>query len=293
MVSVPSADVTYIQQAATGTGLPYAVVAAQVDDESGFQAGAVSSAGAEGPYQFLPSTFTGLGFPAGQEFSWPVETQAYIAYMKQLLKWAGGDVRKALAAYNAGPGNWQAGLGYADSILRAAGQSPGITASGGGGGAAAAQTTSFLGDVSLNPIGIIEGAWKTITSVVAKPLDIATSVTSLAKDFNALVAMINAVLKDIEWLFVPSNWVRIFCFLFGVGALIPGVWALVKTGSGQQGDITLAIGILMITIGGILLFLAFHNLPTDVQDLGGLLGYISKGVQTGQAPTDAVKTGAA
>src|SRR5260370_5028136 len=91
-------------------------------------------------------------------------------------------------------------------------------------------------------------------------------------------------MKDIEWLFVPSHWVRVFAFLFGVGARIPGVYALVKTGSGQQGDITLAIGILMVTAGGMLLFIAFHNLPTDVKDLGGLLGYVSQGIRTGSAP---------
>jgi soluble lytic murein transglycosylase-like protein len=37
--------------------------------------------------------------------------------MKQLLQWSGGNVQQALAAYNAGQGNWQAGLGYANTIL--------------------------------------------------------------------------------------------------------------------------------------------------------------------------------
>jgi len=109
-------------------------------------------------------------------------------------------------------------------------------------------------------------------------------VTRLATDFNSLVGLLNTFMKDIEWLFVPSHWVRVFAFLFGVGALIPGVWALVKTGSGQQGDITLAIGILLVTAGGMLLFIAFHNLPTDIKDLGGLLGYVSQGIRAGAAP---------
>src|SRR5258708_25423027 len=91
-------------------------------------------------------------------------------------------------------------------------------------------------------------------------------------------------MKDLEWVCVPRHGARAFGFLFGVGALIPGVYALVKTGSGQQGDITLAIGILMVTAGGMLLFIAFHNLPTDVKDLGGLLGDVSQGIRTGSAP---------
>ena len=120
--STPRTTDGYLQQAAQGTGLPLSVVRAQVQVESGGQADAVSPAGAEGPYQFLPSTWAQLGFPAGQEFNWATSTQAYIATMKLLLQWSGGNVRQALAAYNAGLGNWQAGLGYADQILSMAGQ---------------------------------------------------------------------------------------------------------------------------------------------------------------------------
>jgi LysM repeat protein len=120
--STPRTTGGYLQQAAQGTGLPLSVVTAQVQVESGGQADAVSPAGAQGPYQFLPSTWAQLGFPAGQEFNWATSTQAYIAMMKQLLHWSGGNVRQALAAYNAGQANWQAGLGYADQILSMAGQ---------------------------------------------------------------------------------------------------------------------------------------------------------------------------
>ena len=120
--SSPSSVTSYIQQAAQGTGLPESVVAAQVQVESNFQSGAVSPAGAEGPYQFMPSTWATLGFPAGQEFDWATSTHAYVSFMRLLLAWSGGNVRQALAAYNAGQANWQAGLGYADQILSMAGQ---------------------------------------------------------------------------------------------------------------------------------------------------------------------------
>jgi soluble lytic murein transglycosylase-like protein len=117
----PGSVAYYLHLAARGTGLPVPVIAAQVQVESGYNPSAVSPAGAEGPYQFMPSTWAGLGFPAGQEFNWATSTRAYITYMRQLLTWSHGNVRLALAAYNAGPADWPAGLGYADQILRAAG----------------------------------------------------------------------------------------------------------------------------------------------------------------------------
>jgi hypothetical protein len=120
--STPGTTGGYLQQAAQGSGLPLSVVRAQVQVESGGQSGAISPAGAEGPYQFMPSTWATLGFPAGQEFNWATSTHAYISFMRLLLAWSGGNVRQALAAYNAGQGNWQAGLGYADQILSMAGQ---------------------------------------------------------------------------------------------------------------------------------------------------------------------------
>lgn len=118
-VNVPSDVVKWITAASVGSGLPYNVVACQVNEESGFNAGAVSPAGAEGPYQFLPSTFYSVWH--GSPFSWADSTVAYGIYMSQLLHQFNGNVRDALAAYNAGPGNIGAGMGYADTILSCAG----------------------------------------------------------------------------------------------------------------------------------------------------------------------------
>lgn len=129
-VIVPSYAVKWIRAASIGAQLPYDVVACQVNAESGFQAGAVSPAGAEGPYQFLPSTFYSVWH--GSPFSWQDSTIAYGIYMSQLLREFHGNVRDALAAYNAGPGNIGAGMGYADGILSCAGS--GNIFSGGGAG---------------------------------------------------------------------------------------------------------------------------------------------------------------
>jgi hypothetical protein len=131
-ISVPSNYVPLLQEMAKATGIPYNVEAAQANDESGFNPNAVSSAGAEGWLQFLPSTYNGVaaaaGVQEGTEFNPGDEAKAYDVYMKQLLNEEGGNVQDALAAYNAGPGNIAGGMGYANSILAAAGVPGNITA---------------------------------------------------------------------------------------------------------------------------------------------------------------------
>lgn len=118
---VPKAWIPWVGTAASGTGMPAAVVAAQIDDESGFQLDVTSPAGAEGPAQFLPSTFKQYGPKNGSPFNQQDSLVAYQNYMNALLSQYDGNIRKALAAYNAGPNNIAAGYGYADTILAKAG----------------------------------------------------------------------------------------------------------------------------------------------------------------------------
>lgn len=195
--AVPSAIAKYIQEAAQGTKLPESVVAAQNYTESGYGTNlGPSSAGAEGPWQFEPSTYTGLGFSLGTINDWSDSTSAYIKYMNQLLTEEGGNVRDALAAYNAGPANLSAGYGYADSILSLAGQSSTITV-------APADTSTSS---SLNPLSGISG--------------LVSSVTEIAGVFKDLDTIILDVLN-------PSFWLRIGAFLAGTFFLITGIWCLV------------------------------------------------------------------
>lgn len=129
MVDVPSYAVSYMKAASAGTGLSFNLVSCQCNAESGFQADVTSPAGAEGPWQFLPSTFYSVA--TGSPFSWHDSTIAYIVYMGDLLRQFGYNVRDALAAYNAGPGNIGAGFGYADGIILCAGNAVVIAAVGG------------------------------------------------------------------------------------------------------------------------------------------------------------------
>ncbi|MEN6582879.1 MAG: lytic transglycosylase domain-containing protein [Armatimonadota bacterium] len=90
-----------IQAAAGKYGLDPALIKAVVKAESGFNANAVSHAGAQGLMQLMPSTASGLGCYN------PLDPKANINAGAKYLKGQidrFGSVDKALAAYNAGPG---------------------------------------------------------------------------------------------------------------------------------------------------------------------------------------------
>jgi soluble lytic murein transglycosylase-like protein len=92
----------YAKQAALKAGIDPDIFLKQIDQESGFNPAAKSGAGAIGIAQFMPATAQGMGID-------PTDPYAALDAAAQLdaqnLKKYGGDYAKALAAYNAGPGN--------------------------------------------------------------------------------------------------------------------------------------------------------------------------------------------
>lgn len=120
-------------------GIDPNVFVRQINDESGFQTGVTSSAGAQGIAQFMPGTAR-----SNNVNPWdPRSALRGAANLDATLIKQTGSYRNALAAYNAGPGNIKAGLGYADKILN--GQSPSSLASRGGGSSSASPTSSGSG----------------------------------------------------------------------------------------------------------------------------------------------------
>jgi soluble lytic murein transglycosylase-like protein len=98
--SVPYA--AQITAAARANGIDPALLAGLIKQESGFNPNAGSAAGARGLTQLMPSTAAGLGVSNVLD---PAQSiQAGAKYLKEQLDTFGGDVTKALAAYNAGPG---------------------------------------------------------------------------------------------------------------------------------------------------------------------------------------------
>jgi hypothetical protein len=98
--AVPKGFGGTIQTAAKANGIDPAILAGLLETESGFNPKAVSKAGARGIAQIMPQ------YHPNVNYNDPVESINYAArYLSSLQRQFGGDMRLALIAYNAGPGN--------------------------------------------------------------------------------------------------------------------------------------------------------------------------------------------
>lgn len=96
-------DEEYLKMLAEKYGVPIEMILAVMMQESGGNPNAKSPVGAMGLMQLMPDTARGLGVanPADPKQN----LEGGVKYLGQMLKQFGGDKTKALAAYNAGPGN--------------------------------------------------------------------------------------------------------------------------------------------------------------------------------------------
>ncbi len=99
---VPARLEPLIREAARAHGLPAALVAAVAAAESGFDARALSSKGAAGLMQLLPTT--ARRFDVADRFVAEQSLRGGAAYLRWLHGRFGGDLVRVLAAYNAGEG---------------------------------------------------------------------------------------------------------------------------------------------------------------------------------------------
>lgn len=91
----------YAAQVAKRNGLPQKLFFSLIQAESGWNANARSPVGARGLTQLMPGTARGLGVDPDD---WRQNLDGGARYLRQQIDRFGGDYRKAVAAYNAGPG---------------------------------------------------------------------------------------------------------------------------------------------------------------------------------------------
>ena len=92
---------TLIEAAARKYKVDPKLVAAVAEVESNGNQNAVSSAGAIGVMQLMPDTAASLGV---DPYNKQQNIEGGAKYLRQMLDTFGGDTKKAVAAYNAGPG---------------------------------------------------------------------------------------------------------------------------------------------------------------------------------------------
>ena len=99
--AVPSAYSAYVARLAAKYDLSPALIEALVWQESRWRANAVSPVGARGLAQLMPGTARDLGVNPDDPFA---NLEGGARYLREQLDRFDGDLEKALAAYNAGPG---------------------------------------------------------------------------------------------------------------------------------------------------------------------------------------------
>lgn len=99
--AIPAAYDAEVRQLAARYDLSPALIEALVWQESRWHANAVSPKGAKGLAQLMPGTARTLGIDPGDP---DANLEGGARYLREQLDRFGGDLEKALAAYNAGPG---------------------------------------------------------------------------------------------------------------------------------------------------------------------------------------------
>lgn len=103
-------------------GIPPEIALGQAEQESGFDPAATGDAGEYGLFQIHPKTAPELGLTPDNAYDVDRNIDAGLGYLGRMMKRTGGDMTKALQAYNGGYGHVQDGTvsraarGYSQSV---------------------------------------------------------------------------------------------------------------------------------------------------------------------------------
>ena len=188
------------------------------------------------------------------------------------------------------------GLNYAGEPVTTNLGSGGTTTGGAGAGkGGGADLSTWLNDLWAG----IKGGQTAIAGIESQDLN------STAQAIVGLTAPLAKMAEAVDWLLQPNHWVRIFCGvgggilvlggtfqLFHAGSQIPVSAYGVSTSVGVPQSAALPLGIFAVGLGGVLLFVAFHNLPAGIGSFPDFLGYLSDEITIGGAKANAQATGA-
>jgi hypothetical protein len=152
-------------------------------------------------------------------------------------------------------------------------------------------------------------AWQTIWAGIVGGLDfsaasggqVATALQGAAaatdpteQGLLALAAPFIKLAEGLDWLFHPSSWIRILAGVTGGILVLGGTFQMFHTGGeipvsaygvstsvGIPRAASLPLGILFTGLGGLLLFVAFHNLPGDVDSFPSFIGFLTDEISGG------------
>jgi len=172
-----------------------------------------------------------------------------------LYTWSGG-------GYSNVSGTWSGAAKYM------AGNAVVLPASAGGGGGGKGGGGSLGTWVSQ--------LYNSLFGTVPTALDQASGVSDVAQAVTGLAAPFIKVAQFVDFFLVPAHWIRIASGIGGGILVLHGISNLSRTGEGTG---RLAFGIGETGAGSILLFVAFHNLPSTVQTFPDFLAHIQSEAQ--------------
>lgn len=222
-------------------GIPILTFLNQIAEESGFAQNRTSYAGAVGIAQIVPTTGANPGYgvtPDTNPGSNPIADLTFMAQYDAAMYTRTGSWSGALAAYNAGLGNTQAGMGYANDILggkwtnsiqSAGGTSVGSSAFG---GASATGTSSFGGvDPFSSMFGnAISGAGAVTAMVTGQPVYNQGQTITPGMGFAAATKTVtennpalNQIAGTISALFTPGNMTKVAVVILALVVIAGGL----------------------------------------------------------------------